>query len=188
MKKLLLTTAIIATASFTGIANAETAATATVVTETHVQTKPLNDVTQLPFSQFDMNKDGSYSMPEVGEVLFNMFDTDGNQSIDNLEWNNENVMTIIPIEETTFQYVDYDSDGQTDLQINSYSEFYQASGLMAFDNNADGLSAKEFIGEGFEVLDDDENKLISLEEWKEVYLKSNAEHNQSENYNNGEKS
>ncbi len=177
--KLFLTTALIATTAGGAMAQ-------TVVTETHTQTKTLDNVKQTQFSKFDVNNDGQYSMAEVGETLFYMFDTDGNEVIDNLEWNNKNVMTIIPIEETTFQYVDSDGDGMTDFQINSYQEFYTTSGLMAFDNNADGLSAEEFIDEGYEVLDDDQNKVISLEEWQEVYLEARAEHDQPENYNDGQ--
>ncbi len=178
-KKLFFTTAMIAATSGAAIAN-------TVVTEKYTQTKELNDVKQIQFSKFDENNDGQYSMPEVGKTLFYMFDTDGNEVIDNMEWNNENVMTIIPVEETKFQYIDTDNDGMTDIQINSYDEFYTVSGLMAFDKNQDGLSAEEFIDEGFEVLDDDQNKVISLEEWQEVYLKTRMEHNQPENYNDGQ--
>jgi len=178
-KKLFLTTALItATASATMAQS--------VVTETHVETKDVPGVNQTQFSKFDVNNDGQYSMAEVGETLFYMFDTDGNEVIDNLEWDTNNVITIIPIEETKFQYVDSDGDGVTDVQINSYNEFYTQSGLMAFDNNQDGLSAKDFIEDGFEVLDDDQNKVISLEEWQEIYLESRLEHNQPENYNDGE--
>jgi len=179
-KTLALTTALIATAATGAMAQS-------VVTETYTETAIVPGVNQVQFSKFDVNLDGKYSMPEVGETLFYMFDTDGNEVIDNLEWNNKNVMTIIPIEETTFQYIDANGDGMADMQINSYNEFYTESGLMAFDKNKDGLSAREFIGEGFEVLDDDEDKVITLEEWQEVYLDSQAEHDQPENYNNGEK-
>lgn len=179
-KKLFLTTALIATA--TTAAHAQS-----VVTETYTDTKIVPGVNQVEFSKFDVNADGQYSMAEVGETLFYMFDTDGNEVIDNLEWDNKNVITIIPIEEVEFKYIDSDGDGMTDVQINSYNEFYTESGLMAFDNNKDGLSAEEFIGEGYEVLDDDEDKVITLEEWQEVYLDSAREHDQPENYNNGEK-
>ena len=177
MKKFILTTALAVT-TFAGTAAAES-----IVVETREQTVPVPGVNQVMFSKFDTNGDGKYSMPEVGETLFYMFDTDGNEVIDNLEWDKKNVITIIPIEREQFIYADTDNDGKTDTVAHSYESFYKASGLMAFDENQDGLSAKEFIGEGFEVLDDDQNKVISLKEWEEVYLDSRREHDQPENYN-----
>ena len=181
MKKLLLTSALAIT-TFSGAVMAES-----VMIETREQTVPVAGVNQIQFSKFDINGDGAYSMAEVGETLFYMFDTDGNEVIDNIEWNNDNVYTIIPIEKEQFTYVDANSDGNVDVATHTYESFYKESGLAAFDaDQDDGLSAEEFIDEGFEVLDDDQDKVITLEEWQEVYLESRLEHNQPENYNDGQ--
>jgi hypothetical protein len=178
-KKLILSTALMTATMGYAVANAQT-----IVTETVTETKPLPEVVQIDFSQFDLNNDGIYSRDEVGEVLFNMFDTDGNGTVDNIEWTNNNVMTIIPIKETEFKTYDTNSDGQAELVTVTYDEFYVNSGLMAFDKDKTGLSAKKFIDEGYEVLDTDENKLISLEEWQRVYKESQPKHNQPDNYKN----
>ena len=181
MNKFFMTTALAITA-FTGSALAQS-----VMVETREQTVDVPGVNQVQFSKFDVNGDGQYSMDEVGETLFYMFDTDGNEVVDNIEWTNKNVMTIIPIEREQFTYFDANNDGNAEIATHSYESFYKASGLMAFDENQDGLSAEEFIGEGFEVLDINQDKVISLEEWEDVYLESRMKHNKPDNYNNGEK-
>ncbi len=186
MRNRILLSYVSAMAILTGgfAVHAETITTQqTVTTKTHVQAQDLPDVNQINFSAFDVNRDGIYSMAEVGERLFESFDQDHNGFIDNLEWDRKTVMTITPMERETFRFVDEGSDGTTDSATYTYETFYQASGLMRFDENHDGLSAAEFIGEGFQPLDDDEDNLINLEEWKEAYLESRPEHNQPERYN-----
>jgi hypothetical protein len=170
----LLTTAVISTAG------AET-----VRTEVRTETQTLEDVNQIPFSMFDVNKDGIFEKEEVGEQLFYVFDRDGNEVIDNIEWDMKSVYTIMPMEKTTYKFVDYDDDGLTDETTYTYETFYKASGLIRFDNNQDGLSPAEFIGVGFLNLDDSGNKMIELEEWKEAYTVSLSPKNaEMERYNN----
>ena len=180
MKKTLLTCSALAVLIGFGsvIANAET-----VTTQTYVQTKDLPNINEVDFTVFDTNMDGSYSMEEVGERLFQSFDKDSNGEIDNMEWSHKAVMTITPMEKETFKFVDYNSDGLTDEQSYTYETFFKASGLAKFDENLNGLSAEEFIGEGFEKLDRDQDKMIDLEEWKKVYLDSRPSAADQKNYN-----
>ena len=156
----------------------------TVVEKTYVQTKDLPDTNEIDFSAFDLNNDGSYSMTEVGEKLFYIFDTDGNEVIDNIEWDNKNFYTITPMEVEKFKFVDVDNDGQTDVASYTYDTFYKASGLIKFDEDQDGLSASEFIGVGFEKLDDSEDKTITLKEWQKAYLDTRPDHYRQETYQN----
>jgi hypothetical protein len=144
----------------------------TVTTQTLVQAKDIPNKHQTDFSVFDANGDGQYSMEEVGEKLFSVFDLDGNHNIDNIEWDKKSMMTIIPMEKETYTVVDEDSDGVAEEVTYTYSEFLETSGLIKFDKNYDGLSAEEFIGVGFESLDTDENKLIDMKEWKRTYTES----------------
>lgn len=169
MRRTLLTSAIAlcSVMGFATIASAET-----VTTKTYIQQKDLPDMNKVNFSAFDVNQDGQFSMKEVGERLFESFDRDGNQLIDNLEWDHKAVMTIIPMEEETFQYSDGNSDGVPETATYEYDQFFEMSGLAKFDKNLNGLSAQEFIGTPFQKLDDDDNNLINMEEWKEVYLES----------------
>lgn len=158
----------------------------TVETQTYVQSNApkAENVKTVNFSVFDINNDGLYAKTEVGEKLFYMFDTDGNEVIDNLEWDNEIVYTITPMEKETYRFVDYNDDGYTDLTTYTYEQFYKESGLAHFDDNKNGLSAKEFIGAGFQSLDHSENNMIELNEWKKAYVTSYApESANQERYN-----
>lgn len=155
----------------------------TVTTNTFVQTQDIPEVKEVDFTVFDTNKDGIFSMQEVGDRLFESFDRDDNDLIDNIEWNWKTVMTITPMEKEKYQFVDYNDDGYTDKSSYTYQTFYQTSGLIKFDNNQDGLSASDFIEVPMLKLDDDGDKLISLQEWQEAYKTSRLEHNQPERYN-----
>lgn len=166
-KKLLLASVAVLALGMSTTVNAETVTTKTVVSQ-----KEMSNVKEINFSAFDVNNDGILSMAEVGEKLFYLFDTDGNEVIDNIEYNNKNVMTIIPMEKQTFTFVDYNNDGIADDKTYTYETFIQQSRLMRFDKNMDGLSPEEFIGDSFLKLDDDKSKAIELEEWKEGYLVS----------------
>ncbi len=156
----------------------------TVTTKTYVQQKDVPNINTVDFSVFDLNGDGEYSMQEIGERLFKSFDGDGNGLIDNIEWTEKNVMTISPMDVKTFKFIDEDNDGMTEVSTVEYDTVFQASGLAKFDKNYNGLSAQEFIGESFQTLDDDNNNMINLEEWKEAYLETSTFPNaEPENYN-----
>lgn len=154
-----------------------------IKTEVHTQVQDLPNVTKVNFSVFDENKDGMYSMAEVGTRLFDSFDLDNNKSIDNLEWTNRAVMTITPIEQETFKYVDFGNDGKTDYTDYSYQTFYEESGLMKFDKNKNGLSAKEFIGKPFQELDKNQDNLIDKDEWQTVYVETHLSSASAKEYN-----
>jgi Ca2+-binding EF-hand superfamily protein len=157
--------------------------------ETKIRKEVYTDVQDLPnvkkvnFSEFDTNEDGKYSMKEVGDRLFDSFDLDDNAYIDNKEWNTISVMTIVPIEQETFEFVDVGNDGDTDYTNYGYKTFYEESGLMRFDKNKNGLNAKEFIGKTMQSLDKDENNLISLEEWEAAYAETYKSSASAKEYN-----
>lgn len=178
-KKLFVTAACMACAMPLAV-NAET----TVTTHTHVQAQKIEGVNEINFSDFDINNDGMYSKSEVGEKLFYTFDLDGNEVIDNKEWDNRSVYTITPMEKETFKFVDYNSDGYTELSSYNYDQFYKESALILFDKNKNGLSAAEFIDTGFQELDDNDNNTIELDEWKEAYtLMTKPKSAEQERYN-----
>jgi hypothetical protein len=144
----------------------------TVTTKTVVQQEEMPGVNKINLTAFDVNEDGTLSMQEVGERLFRLFDRDGNHSIDNIEWDTKAIMTIIPMEQQTLKFVDLNDDGNPEVVEHTEATFLKDSHLMRFDDNKDGLTPKEFIGKGYENLDDDQDKLINLEEWKEAYMES----------------
>ena len=177
-RKLKYSAALLAFMAAVPVAQAET-----VTTQTYIQAQDVPNVTKINFSIFDTNKDGIYSMQEVGARLFESFDRDNNDLIDNIEWDQKTVMTITPMEQEDFEFVDYDDDGVTDKSVYTYKTFYQASGLIGFDNNQDGLSAADFIETPLLELDKDGDKLLSLEEWEEAYKQSRLKHNDPKSYN-----
>lgn len=158
---------------------AETVTTRTTVTQTE-----LPQGQKVDFKAFDVNRDGILSMEEVGERLFYLFDTDGNEVIDNIEFDRNAVLTIVPMEKETMRLVDFDDDGRTDVAAYDYDTFVQQSRLIMFDRDYDGLSAQEFIETGFLKLDADDSNAIELEEWKRVYADQIAyTHNLQGTYN-----
>lgn len=156
----------------------------TVTTRTVVQPQPLPGLTPVDFTVFDVNRDGRFSMPEVGERLFSSFDKDGNGHIDLNEWSHKAVMTITPMAQETFKYVDTDNDGRVEETTYTYQTFYAESGLSRFDQNKNGLTPQEFLGVGYRKTDRDDDNLISLEEWKEAYLQTRPRELDPANYNN----
>lgn len=159
----------VACMAFMPLAHAETVTTQTVVTQ-----KELPKVNEVNFSAFDINGDGILSMAEVGEKLFYVFDTDGNEVIDNIEFDNPKVMTIIPMQKEVYTFVDSDNDGATEEMSYTYETFIQQSGLMRFDEDKDGLSPADFLGKSILEVDTDKSKTIELDEWKKSYIATRA--------------
>ena len=185
--KLLATAAVVAFAiPLAANAHEEKAATTstTVTTQTYVEPQKIDGVNEINFSAFDINGDGLYAKSEVGEKLFYTFDLDGNEVIDNEEWDERSVYTITPMEKETFTFVDYNSDGYTELSTYNYDRFYEESALILFDQNKDGLSASEFIDANYKELDIDHSGMIELDEWKSAYTEMTKPKNaQQERYN-----
>jgi hypothetical protein len=177
-KFLTMTVAAVALMGYAGTANAETITTKTVVSQ-----KEIPDVNKVNLAVFDLDKNGVLTMREVGSYLFDVFDTDGNGNVDNIEFKQKQFMTIIPMEKETTLAIDANSDGKPEVTEQTYEEFVQQSKLMRFDENKDGLSANEFIGLGYEKLDDDEDRQINHEEWQEAYLQLVLPVNEPERYN-----
>ncbi len=163
---------LMASAALIALAGIPAAHAETVTTKTLVQQEEMPGVNKINLTAFDVNEDGTLSMQEVGERLFRLFDRDGNGSIDNIEWGTKAIMTIIPMEKETLKFVDYNDDGNAEVIQHTEQNFLKDSHLSRFDENHDGLTPKEFIDTGYEVLDDDEDRLINLEEWKEAYMES----------------
>lgn len=146
----------------------------TTTTKSVVSQKPIEGHVEVDFDSLDVNNNGVLSMPEVGQRLFYIFDVDGNEVIDNIEFTQNRVITIAPMEKHTLKMVDFESDGNVELSTYTYETFSRTSGLTRFDEDRDGLSASEFIDTSFLKLDTDESKAIELDEWKKAYIASRA--------------
>lgn len=146
----------------------------TVVTEKTTQEKPivLPGTQVVNFMAYDANHDGILSMGEVGEMLFGLYDADGNQVIDNKEFERRAVLTVTPVEKTTVIKYDYNNDGIADQANYTYESFLRDTQLSRFDQNKDGLSPHEFTGREFIVADVNNDKVVDLQEWKGSYTYS----------------
>ncbi len=171
MKKHIYMTAVAATVLLSGISGASAE---TIRTQTTISPVPVQDVNSINFSEMDLNHDGILARAEVGEKLFYIFDTDGNMMVDNIEFTQKRVYTIIPVEKRTVVTTDFNDDGIADDATVSYESFIRESGLMRFDEGKDGLSPSDFIQQSFLSLDDDEDHMIGIDEWKEAYIASRA--------------
>jgi hypothetical protein len=124
------------------------------------------------FMDFDLNKDGILSINEIGQMLFKFYDTDGNQVIDNNEYERRAVVTVLPMEKNTVVSYDFDGDGRPDETKYTYETFTRDTLLTRFDKNKDGLSPHEFTGLDFLAADVNHDKVIDLKEWQGSYIAS----------------
>jgi Ca2+-binding EF-hand superfamily protein len=121
------------------------------------------------FLDFDLNGDGTLSTQEVGEMLFKLFDGDGNGVIDNVEFEKRNVMTVIPMEKETIVKYDFNNDGSPDKVERSHETFMEKTQLSRFDTAGEGLSPRDFVGKSFRQMDIDGSRFIEMNEWRGAY-------------------
>jgi len=144
----------------------------TVTKDTYITQQEIPDTRKVNFSEFDRNKDGILSRLEVGEELFYIFDTDGNEVVDNIEYNRNMVLTIIPMEKKEITSVDFNDDGVADSTDYDHQAFLESSKLIAFDLDKDGLSARDFLGRVYWQLDDNKDKTVDIKEFQAAYVAS----------------
>lgn len=177
MKKLLTLAAVSAVLAF-GAAHAETVQQTTIETTTIAPGTAVLNVAEL-----DVNSSGTISADEIGERLFYIYDQDGNEIIDNVEFDSELKVNVVPVERETITMVDLDNDGIAEESSYTMETFMRETRLAMFDSNADGLSAQEFIGHGFLNLDSNDDMAIDLKEWKSAYIAGFKPHDDSETFN-----
>lgn len=123
----------------------------------------------LSFKDLDADKDGVLSRDEVGMRLFKLYDTDGNQVIDNLEYKRKAIITVQPIErETKISYFVNGANVPAKTEV-SQEDFLRETMLAHFDANKDGLSPKEFLQRDFLRCDVNRDKVIDAKEWLGAY-------------------
>ena len=82
---------------------------------------------------------------EVGEKLFEVFDGDGNQVIDNLEIKKPRLVVFRHMEKRHIETIDYHTESKSTKKNISHQEFLEKSKLSRFDKNEDGLSPLDFL-------------------------------------------
>ncbi len=151
---------------------AQMAQAETMTKDTYVIQKDLPDTKVVNFSEFDMNKNGILSRAEVGTRLFYIFDTDGNEVIDNIEYDRPMVLTIIPMEKQEIRSIDFDDDGLADATSYNRKDFFDRSMLARFDKDNRGVSAASFLNRVYWHLDDNKDKTVDIKEWRKAYIET----------------
>lgn len=154
----------------------ETVTTTTTTSASSVKTetvltpgKPAEGSRAIHFEDFDLNHDGNLTREEAGEMLFRLYDTDGNQVIDNIEYERKAVLSISPMNKTTKMTYDDNGDGVADKEEQTEEAIMEQTMLSKFDKDADGLSPAEFTGQRFNVTDVNKSHAIEKREWLGVY-------------------
>lgn len=175
--------------SFTAQAHAEEAAPSpegTVVKQrvetitTTRQILPPTGTRLVNLMDFDANGDGILSTREVGEMLFKLFDGDGNGLIDNVEYEKRNVMSVVPMEKETVVQYDFDNDGLPDKVERAHETFMEKTLLSRFDLVGEGISPHDFMGKGFLLVDINRSRFIELNEWRGAYDEAINQKNQKQ--------
>jgi hypothetical protein len=141
-----------------------------VKTETVVTPlKPAEGSRAIHFEDFDLNHDNNLTREEAGEMLFRLYDTDGNAVIDNIEFERKAVLSISPMSKTTKMTYDDNGDGVADKQEQTEEAIMEQTMLSKFDKDADGLSPAEFTEKRFSEVDVNKSHVIEKREWLGVY-------------------
>tara|TARA_B100000686_G_scaffold350567_1_gene446894 strand:+ start:649 stop:1185 length:537 start_codon:yes stop_codon:yes gene_type:complete len=159
-------------------------ASAETIKQTTIERQMIDPgVKVIDVTDFDLNNSGTISIDEVGEKLFYLYDIDGNEIIDNQEFDQPLIASVVPVERETITVVDINSDGVSEETSYEVDRFMKQTRLAMFDTDKDGLSPHEFIGEGFLKLDSNDDMSIDINEWKSAYTVDFKAHDDSETFN-----
>ncbi len=166
-RKMLYASAVVLAAIFYSIS-----VNAAPIYETRTVTRPVQEpnIEIIPFSRFDLNNDGVLSAAEAGENLFYLFDADGNQVLDNIEWEREIVYTTVPVQKDTYVYLDTNGDGEFDTKQFDTQRLELTTALSKFDEDNGGLSPRKFSDSSFLEADLNRDKVVDIGEWRATYL------------------
>lgn len=130
--------------------------------------------------EYDINHDGVLSRRETGEMLFKLLDSDGNQIIDNIEFEKRNMMTVAPMEKETTVSYDFNGDGQPDRVERTAEVIEQQTMLTAFAKDGAGMSPKDLAGKEFLNMDVNRDGAIDIYEWRGAYDEAIDKKNRSD--------
>lgn len=123
----------------------------------------------IDLAKLDANGDGILTRHEVGAALFHIFDADGNNLIDNVEFEKKAIATVVPVKETQkISYYSGDND-VPDKTVVSSEDFLKATQLARFGISGAGLSPHDFAGKNFADADINHDHFIDMKEWVGAY-------------------
>lgn len=113
---------------------------------------------------------GVLSPDEVGRMLFKIFDADGNGVIDSNEYERHYIIHFSPIQkDTVVTYKTRHNGTTTETTTTTYDNFMNDTRLNAFVNDGKGISAHDFTGKAFNLVDINRDHAIDLKEWQGTY-------------------
>ena len=147
-----------------------TTSSSSVKTETVLEPGKLDGNTRaIHFEDYDLDRDGKLTRAEAGEMLFRLYDTDGNMVIDDIEYKREAVLSVSPMTRKTKTAYDENNDGVADKEDTSEEIIMVDTMLSEYDKNSKGLSPEEFTGTAFSKADVNHSNVIEKKEWQGVY-------------------
>jgi hypothetical protein len=134
-------------------------------TTTTVVTRPVT------FYYYDTSHHNIVANAELTEPVFKIWDTDGNDSIDNHEYYNNAMVMYEPVEYNKRTYQDIDMDGLPELTKEEYTiRLQKLPGYPTLNTDKkDGISVYEFTGFGFQAADLDDNNQVSYDELRKAF-------------------
>lgn len=142
--------------------------------------KPEAGSRAIHFEDFDLDHDGKLTRAEAGEMLFRLYDTDGNMVVDDKEWLRPAVLSKSPIAKKTVTAYDDDNDGVADKVDATEERMTVDTMLSVYDKDGNGLSPEEFTGLTFNKADINRTNVIEKKEWQGVYDKKIDAKNRAE--------
>ncbi len=120
---------------------------------------------------YDYNKDGIIEPDEFTTYIYERSDLDGDGYLGDEEWNLARVgwnRSYKDIDFNQYTYWDQDKDGH--LDSNEIKTLVQKTGLYSkWDTDLDGkVNSEEFAKGTFNAYDDNNDNMLSLDEWKSV--------------------
>jgi hypothetical protein len=119
---------------------------------------------------FDLDQNGMMSTAEVSEMLFRIYDTSLDGTLDNTEYAAKAALTVAPIENVTLISYDFNNDGIPERTDYEHTAFLQDTMLARFDAAGEGLSPEEFLSMGQAIADSDGDGKVDLGEWQNAYM------------------
>jgi len=181
MHRILATALALVLASTSAFATSEKASEEKITTTTTVtKSSSSNESESVPgklepntraihFEDYDLDRDGNLTQNEAGEMLFRLYDTDGNQIIDDNEYLRKAVLSKSPVLKKSRSVVDENADGTPEKDDASEETTFVDTMLSQYDKDGDGLSPQEFTGKAFNKIDVNKSQAIEKREWQGVY-------------------
>lgn len=117
------------------------------------------------FQEWDSDSDSELDADEIPGNAFQLWDADGDGTITESEWQTGTEL-FLPADSEVEALSDWDSDGDSELDVDEFSERFDAS-LLGETWSADTFDESTFQEAFFELYDVDDDGQVTRDEWIE---------------------